>query len=461
MKLFLAVWMLFILCPLMAGLRLESSIVDVDYRGNHQLAGTCVIDLGVDVFANASPGTPKYLAIRPESGAVLADTLVLQNGPAAVATPINLPMILNGEPDVSVAAAADAVRIVRWVVGENLIWLEIRQSSATWLSRGGQSMSPDSTNRVTCMIGLSARNSDQYATMGASANLPFASRQTNVAEGNFAAAVSTLLCLDFRQSTLTSSSATSLLNVELLPCESDANVGGGLYALNTRISCLTLGPEWVIARGLARGCSQTNFQTSAPVLLAGPNGWSRIQNRLSADLTCASGTGNGYLTTVWAEGSRLVLQALGTHAGFGDNPQVGFTQGWSGYAQVRPETAFTHNGLTLYREAELIFTGSDQPTNQQNIEFNLELFYPTGSASPDVAVETVLLPFASAADSAPYNGVAQHRYCEPQPLALPNQTVALGGPSVPALNPIGLTALVASLLLVALIRRHAKSALAN
>ncbi len=76
-------------------------------------------------------------------------------------------------------------------------------------------------------------------------------------------------------------------------------------------------------------------------------------------------------------------------------------------------------------------------------------------------LSALLLPLATAADSAPYNGVAQHRLCEPQPLALQSQTVFLGGPSVPVLKPFGLTALIASLLLAALVRRRAKTALAN
>jgi hypothetical protein len=77
MKLLLTACALFALCPLMADVRLDSGIVDVDYRGNHQLGGICVIEFSDDAFANASPGTPKYLAIRTSNGAVLADTLVL------------------------------------------------------------------------------------------------------------------------------------------------------------------------------------------------------------------------------------------------------------------------------------------------------------------------------------------------------------------------------------------------
>ncbi len=444
---------LFLSTATWAGLQFNTTIRNVYHRGNHQRIGNYSWIVTNENIAAASSVQPIYLSLTLDHGAVLADTLVLQSGAPAVASPINLPLILDGEPGVTMVAAPDALRIVRWVAGEAAIWLEVRQSSNEWLSQGGTLMGPSIDNEVRFTIGYSARESDQLCEPG-NANLPFATREAKAQEGDYAAAVSLLYCVDFRNSNLRADgSSESLLYQDHEYWESDANQGNGVYQGVTPLSCIVFAYDLACAGGKGRECAQSSFAASAPTLLPGPAGTTRSRSRLTASLGCS--TGNTFLTTPWAEGSRLLLRAQGGHAGFELNPQIGFAQGWSGYAQARPETAFTHNGLTLYREAELIYTGPDLATTQQDLDFDLELLYtPSSQVQPTLEVETYLQPLATPADSAPYDGAHQHATCEDQVYEFPTQTVVLGGPAVPTLSPLALMVLIASLLLLALYHRR-------
>lgn len=438
--------------PSLACLYENGGIRSVYYRGNHQRVGSLAWHDTSDIFATVSLARPRYMSVRLDKGAVLADTLVLQSGAPEVASPINLPLILDGEPGVTIVALPDAVRIVRWVAGESTLWLEIRQSSDEWLSRGGTLMGPDGKNQVSFSIGLSARESDHICQQGVNANLPFASRDAQAQEGDYAAAITQLLCVDLRGSYLEANGTdASFLSPFTRYWDSDANQGNGVYQAGTSVDCILFGLT-VIAVGYRRECDQTNFVASAPTLLPGPAGTVRSRSRLTASFSC---TPVNLFTTYWAEGSRLMLRAKGEHAGFELHPQIGFAQGWSGIVQVRPETAFSHNGLTLYREAELIYVGPDQATTLQDLDFDLELLYPLSSQyQPTLEIETYLQPLATPADSAPYDGAHQHATCEDQVYAFPAQTVALGGPSVPTLSPLALMALIVALPLLAFYQRR-------
>lgn len=437
-------------CSLFAGLDYDTTIRHVEYQRTHQRAGNIRWVVHNDNLATATAEQPIYINLALEAGAVLAETLVEQSGAPAVASPINLPLQLDGQPGVTVAAQADAMRIVRWVAGENSVWLEMRQSSNAWLTNGGDTFGPSFDNVVYFTIGLSARESDQLHMLGSNANLPFATRLSSAQEGDFAAAVSVLLNIDLRHSTQPGNgSVGSLMNPDMYYWESDAHLGGGVFKPGNPLACFVFTYDYAFARIMQRNCVQPSFQAGLPSLLPGPAGMMRSRSRLTASFSCINDFFN--YSSPWAEGSRLRLRAQGHNVGFEANPQVGFAQGWDGYAQVRPETAFTVGGLTLYREAELIYLGPDRDTTHLDLDFDLEVIYPPSSQSqPAVEVETILLPWATASDSAPYDGAHQHATAEPQPYSFPRQTVALGGPTVPALTPLGLTALIAVLLLFGL-----------
>lgn len=454
MKLIKSIAFLMLTCNLLAGVDYNTTIREVEYRGNHQRTGNIRYRVSNDNLATASPEHPIYLSLGLESGVLLAETLVHQGGEPAVASPINLPLQLDGQPGVTVAAEPNAMRIVRWVAGERRIWLEMRQSSNEWLTNGTETFGPNIDNDVYITIGLSARESDQLHVMGTNANLPFAARLTSAQEGDYVAAVSVLLNFDLRNSSLRADgSSESLMYADFEYWESDVHLGGGVFQPGTPLSCAVFTYDFAFARGKQRTCAETTFQAGPPTLLPGPAGMMRSRSHLTASFGCT--TGFNYLTTAWAEGSRLLLRAQGLNVGFEENPQIAFAQGWSGIAQVRPETAFDVDGQTLYREAELIYTGPDRTTTLQDLDFDLEVIYPPSSQTqPAVEIETILLPWATASDSAPYDGPHQHATAAPQPYSFARQTVALGGPSVPTLSPLGLAVFAASLFLYALYWRR-------
>lgn len=432
--------------PLFACIDYYTGIKTVYYRGAHELGGALTFIARSDGLSEASPANPIYISFTLTRQVSFADTLVLQNSPKpSLASPINLPLRLEGQAGVTMVAAADAVRIVRWVAGEDTVWIEVRQSSSLWLNHNGSLGGPDADNIVTFDLGLSARASDQLNQLGVNANLPFATRNALASEGSFAEALSVLNCMDLRNSELAPQEYTE---AEIYHYHSDANQGGGVFAPGTHLDCIIFFPGHILGVGRDHTCQQSEAQLQPAQILAGPASMARIRQAIAAFQSCPTVPNN--LPTTWAEGSSVHLSASGSNAGFETHPNVSFAQ-WAGTAVVRPESAFQHNGLTLYRELDLYYLGPEQVIDH-NLELDVELLYaPTGTAQPQLNLETVVLPFASASDSSPYTLPSQHLRCPPEAYVLANQSVNLGVATIPTLGEAAQFILVLALFALAII----------
>lgn len=452
-----AVFQLFLLAsaPLFACLEYDYTIKYVYYRGTHEQAGILTFIAKSDNLSGASPANPIYIRLTMNGQVRFADTYVLQSsGNPTLASPINLPLKLEGQANVTMVAAADAVRIVRWVAGEDSIWIEVRQSSDLWLNDNGTLTGPSQDNWVTFDLGLSARESDQSNQLGVNANLPFATRNALANEGSFGDALSVLNCIDLSNSKIP---VNDFVNNDITYYLSDANQGGGIYAPASFLGCIEFPVEHPLALSKDQFCEQNEAQLQPAQILSGPAGLSRIHQSISAYQSCAEGSNN--ITPVWAEGSFVHLTALAPNSGFEHNPNVNFAT-WSGVAAVRPGSAFQLNGLTLYRELDLYYLGPDQ-ANGQDLNLEVELIYaPEGGSQPQLNLETVLLPFASANDGAPYNLPSQVLRCTPEPYVFASQTVSLGVATVPTLGEAALFILIMALLGLAVshLRRNPQSA---
>ncbi len=133
---------------------LNGSSRELNYDRNNQRLGVLKADIKGNAFAYLGSGDEFMLNLG--QGFTLSKTLV-----APGADPINVALKLrNGsEPGVEMVAAEDAVSIVRWVQGESQIVLRVKQTSDTWLQRGGELLAPSEQNQVRLIIGNSASSS--------------------------------------------------------------------------------------------------------------------------------------------------------------------------------------------------------------------------------------------------------------------------------------------------------------
>jgi len=209
--------------PLFADVELEVSINDVDIRGKHQLVGATTQTVNDNDFTGASNETPIFLRFSVEQGITLSETQVdLTSDDETLSRPIYLALELVGiDGDARINAPPDAVSIVRWVAGENEIWLAIESDSGTWIIDGDDNpRGPGSDIRVSFTFGISARSSYHDNGDAERSNLPFNTRElepTGVAD-----AVSTMICLDLSRSTLATTGIDAVVSYSFEAFEADA-----------------------------------------------------------------------------------------------------------------------------------------------------------------------------------------------------------------------------------------------
>jgi hypothetical protein len=195
---------------LLAGADLRTTVRDVLINSNSQQAGSIEVVLNSEVFQGASAEMPIYIRFTFDKGAVLCRTLVwtsLDNADEHTRSPIYLPVSFESrEPGVTIdPATSDAISVVRWKAGESSIWLKVVRTANEIVV--GASVNDD--NRLRFGLGFSARSywdqNNQRFQSGES-NLPSTVRDPSdpftVTETD---SVSTLLCMDYFNSTLEAS----------------------------------------------------------------------------------------------------------------------------------------------------------------------------------------------------------------------------------------------------------------
>lgn len=138
------------------GLLLTSLIQPINPTGRCEETGNLTMEINDDLYSAATPAQPLYMRLELDNDAVLCDTRVAQGG-----APIFLALRLRGDrTGLQVVAPADCAAIVRWVAGENAIWLRFNQPSTTWLqNQAGDLLPPSPEAPVTWSVGVSAETS--------------------------------------------------------------------------------------------------------------------------------------------------------------------------------------------------------------------------------------------------------------------------------------------------------------
>ncbi|CAM2064742.1 hypothetical protein SCOR_05175 [Sulfidibacter corallicola] len=199
----------------------------VSTSGNCEQGALIFLEISGNHFPMASPETPVYLKLQLDKEVKLGTTLVNVAQSEALGLdlgPIFLPLYMpenSGAIFDTLGAPADTLSIVRWVAGEDSIWLRVQRPTTTWIDTGGGTEAPTSSTPVRTMFSAEASRSWEtlsgFHTEGR-ANLPFSTRDLSAGANTFSAAISTLLCLDMRESGVRPQPAPSdesIVNIEL------------------------------------------------------------------------------------------------------------------------------------------------------------------------------------------------------------------------------------------------------
>ena len=418
--------------PLFADVERQTSINDVFNRGSAELAGSITMTVDADDFAAASPEAPIYIRIQLGSNTTLAKTLV---DTQSAVSPFNQPIYLAvelidiGDPATTVNVPQDAVSIVRWISGEDAIWLCISRSSSTWITRNGMTTeAPSADHKLSWTLGISARSSTYDHTDPDKSNRPFNARNIPATD-DVADATSTSICSDFSQSTLTLEGEASLLfftTAAFGPGAADGN--GNFTAVDPLAIAFTNDDK--LARGKTRSCQITDdaemfLETSVDATRDGD--FATIIRSFRPTIRCDRG--GWLLDTVLFNGSVFHLRVdTALPVGFsGEAPEIAYID--DDEIAVIPMDPFTVNGRTLYRQLDLQWVGGFRGLDKFRLDIFLPLTAPhaliTGVGSIprlDAAVEPVsvivnfwadLVNHDGAADLKPFDGIDQDRRCAP------------------------------------------------
>ena len=172
----------------MPGLEMETypqSILDLTAC---ETTGDMTVSIGLDALPNVSQEMPAYLRLQLSNDVTLCETLA---GPGAA--PIYLALRLPPGSSGQVIAPPETASIVRWVAGEDAIWVKIVHPTIDWAL--GVSNTPGVFSALSFTIGQSGGESltwNQTAYASGQANLP-----ANTADPAENDPASTPLSLDF------------------------------------------------------------------------------------------------------------------------------------------------------------------------------------------------------------------------------------------------------------------------
>ncbi len=398
------------------------SINDVFFRGSHELFGPLRMSSNGNDFVDASHENPIFLAMTFDKGAVLSHTLVdLAGDDPDTNRPIFLPLVLHKSDEMphELNAPPDTVAIVRWVAGEDTLWLRIQAASSTWVRIDSTTVGPPEPDYpVSWSIGISARLS-WSSFPGQSRNLPFATRNPDVLPDSFEQAVSTLFCCDLAHSTLETSGLDSHVNYDIIYFDRSAEVQPGEYVPGNMVDVPFAG-DFSLARGKRRECKAVfeGLQRKIEPCASPETGLSPVQNTVAIDLFCA-GSGEKLWTRLH-DGAYITLPVDdGSNYGFGEEISFLGEDIPEGILVADPGSAFTLEGRTLYRRVDLFWNGGTRELDHFQFTLAATLHYSCNEEVPTdlkAGYAMVIPSNEGVLDEPPFDGDYQAVNCTPIPV---------------------------------------------
>jgi len=371
--------------PCLADVYLQSTLNDIDHRGHHQLVGSTTQHVAGNEFPGASPETPVFIRFTLDDNAKLSETLVDQNSnDPIISKPIYLALEYIRDTDFRINAPPESVAIVRWVAGETEIWIAVQSDTSTWLiNEQEETKPPDADNEVAFTFGISAITSKSQNHFDQS-NLLF--NTNNPEPAGDEDAVSTLLCLDMRESTLPTTGPEKILRYFFEAYEADAEISPGVYAPGTPTGTEFVG-EWSLARGMVRAVEVTPIDVDQPSRFSDEG--SLVSLSVPLSLRLANAPGDEVLETLLVDGSTLTLSTRGN---------MGFSAVTTGEACLTPwrgpvhdeASAFVLEGETLYRELTMTWEYYDWHLSNSSLSATVEVVLPRGTIDPLSAIDWTL-----------------------------------------------------------------------
>ena len=405
-----------------ADITISESVRNVFYRGLRETVGSIFMRMDDDDFAGASPEAPIFIRIMLGNDASLSHTLVdLNSSHPPLNQKVYLVVYLNSEDEnLRLTAPPNAIAIVRWVAGEDEIWLAVQSSSSSWIKEGEDFIAPNQVHEVSWLIGISASHSGfGYETPSDKQNLPFNTRNLALDPNNISPedAVSTLFCFDFSQSTLTFRGRDALFYYLPYAFGPEAEIEPGLYVGASGPLPIRFGASFEIARGKNRRCDAVPIN-SEPLELgcgAGPTelGWSRAVNLFQLSVNCLEDSEN--IATFLYNGAKLTLAAPENASfGFEESAASFIGDGLTGGTPVLHEP-FTLHDRTLYRKLDLVWNDGFRRLENYPLLVEAALDYFDDGGEHDFLLEwTLTLTNADdPRDNPPFIGPEQERHCPP------------------------------------------------
>lgn len=387
----------------------------VYYRGSSEFGGAMFINVKGDEFADATPETPVFVEFKLDSNVKTSRTLVdLTSEDPSYNEPIYLAMYLSAPSEnTSLEAPPETISIVRWIKGESSIWLRVQHNSSSWISENEVSRAPGSEVPVSLVFGYSARfMAESMADIpDQHKNLPFNTRNPNqdLANPEPQESVSTLICLDLSNSSVTPSGSTSAVEYYPAAYESDAQLAPGIFEAGTPVN-ISWGGAFRLAGAKDRICvvAPNSFPTRA-CEQDSSTGFATVENHLTLNFNCLSG--GDFLLANLNAGATLTLQTT-------EMVRYGFAENGAWFegdapGEVLLSEPFDVDGRILYHSLELRWNGESQRLQDLVLAAMSQLQVPQNSPAMDLLLSwnLVLVNHGDETDETPYTGLDQAANC--------------------------------------------------
>jgi len=405
-------------CALHASISISSSINGVALGGSHELAGSYAIVIKGDEFAGASPGEPIYIRLALDKNAVFSQTRVnLTSADATAARPIFLPLTLNSDhPEDTLQAPPETAAIVRWVAGENAIWLRIQSDADNWITLAdGAASAPGPNLSVRMALGVSARI--MADSLGAfplhRRNLPFPTRFPGKSDLTPEDAVSTIFCMDLGEAEDVVYSQDPLLYLDPFAFGAEAEVAPGLFEPNQPRPEINFGGVLAIARVQRRSC-RVQAQDPRPTIVLDKPPPALTVSALSniLDLDISRRQANDIFDLNLHSGSRFIL-STGHRGPYGFAGDVGRFLDPDHGGIVALSDPVDVDGQTLYQTLSLTWQGGFRPLTDFQLGIEATLRFSCAAAPMDLILNwrLELVDHAGAEGAPPFDGPDQMVRC--------------------------------------------------
>jgi hypothetical protein len=291
-----------------ATIKITTNPSKVFWLGSAELLGSMEFEISDGGFNEASAEFPYFIRLRIFQSSYLNRTLVDQmSEDLAINQPIDLALTLkSADPDRKLVANRDTVSIVRWVRGENNIWIRINHSPTEWIQSGDSLEAPSADHKVSFKIGVPGERVGFEPD--SQRNLPYNLR-ANLQPGS--GGTDTFICSNLTLGGLSLIEGQNELDFEAIIFDYEADRGDGIYGPSPTSDAPFTG-DFVLATAYDSQFVINQISEPVPVVKAIPEQasytqiiaplWLEMENMKDEDLLPGTTIDSALMFTAWPEG---------------------------------------------------------------------------------------------------------------------------------------------------------------